>query len=67
MTRGKFDAKRATELGVMGPDRAELTKGRSVVSKDGVTIVTPEMCIGPNTPAAVSRCFVLPIEVELAF
>lgn len=53
IVRGKFDAKRATELGVLGPSRAFLTKGQSVLSNDGVTMVTPDMCIGPSSPASV--------------
>jgi ribonuclease Z len=53
VVRGKFNAKRATELGILGPARALLTKGQSVLAKDGVTMVTPDMCIGPNIPASV--------------
>jgi len=62
VVRGKFDAKRATELGIFGPARALLTKGQSVLAKDGVTQVTPDMCIGPDTPASVRnvlRCCLL--------
>ena len=51
--RGKFDAARATQLGVVGRARGLLIKGESVLSKDGVTLVTPEMCIGPSIPASV--------------
>ncbi|KAF8329413.1 uncharacterized protein EI90DRAFT_1391010 [Cantharellus anzutake] len=51
--RGKFDAKRAQALGVFGSDRARLTRGETVLSKDGVTSVTPDMCIGPGiSPSA---------------
>ena len=52
--RGKFDANRAKELGVFGPDRAKLTRGESVLAKDGVTQVTPKMCIGPDIPPSVN-------------
>ena len=53
VVRGKFDVDRAKEFGIFGPARAELTRGRSVLAKDGVTLVTPDMCIGPSTPASV--------------
>lgn len=65
VVRGKFDAKRATELGVLGPARSLLTKGQSVLSKDGVTMVTPDMCIGPNIPASVRSVFYSPASLRL--
>ncbi|EJD54854.1 hypothetical protein AURDEDRAFT_51696 [Auricularia subglabra TFB-10046 SS5] len=49
--RGKFDAARANELGVMGRDRSRLTRGESVVTANG-TVVTPDMCIAPSLPPA---------------
>ncbi len=52
--RGKFNANQAKELGVFGPDRAKLTRGESVLAKDGVTLVTPQMCIGPDVPPSVN-------------
>ena len=53
--RGKFDAKKATELGVpKGKERGQLTKGESVTLKDG-RVITPDMCLGPSTPPAVCR------------
>lgn len=53
--RGKFDAKKATELGVpKGKERGQLTKGESVTLKDG-RIITPDMCLGPSTPPTVRR------------
>lgn len=55
MYRGKFDAKKATELGVpKGRERGQLTKGESITLKDG-RVITPDMCLGPSTPPAV-RC-----------
>ncbi|KAG8949148.1 hypothetical protein FRC00_008228, partial [Tulasnella sp. 408] len=48
-TRGKFDAKRAKELGVVGPMCSKLTKGETVTTPSG-NVVTPEMCVGPSTP-----------------
>ncbi|KZV87031.1 hypothetical protein EXIGLDRAFT_840328 [Exidia glandulosa HHB12029] len=47
--RGKFDAARATELGVMGALRKNLTRGESVTVANG-TVVTPDMCIAPSVP-----------------
>jgi len=53
MYRGKFDAKKATELGVpKGRERGQLTKGESVTLKNG-RVITPDMCLGPSTPPAV--------------
>ena len=53
--RGKFDAKKATELGVpKGQERGRLTKGESITLKDG-RVITPDMCLGPSTPPAVRR------------
>ncbi|PCH45067.1 hypothetical protein WOLCODRAFT_155082 [Wolfiporia cocos MD-104 SS10] len=53
-SRGKFDAKKADELGVFRADRAKLTKGQSVVvtvdDGDGnkiERIVLPEDCVAP--------------------
>ena len=51
--RGKFDAKKATELGVpKGRERGQLTKGESITLKDG-RVITPDMCLGPSTPPTV--------------
>jgi hypothetical protein len=56
MYRGKFDSKKATELGVpKGRERGQLAKGESLTLKDG-RVITPDMCLGPSTPPAV-RCF----------
>ena len=53
--RGKFNAKKATELGVLnGKERGQLTKGESITLKDG-RVITPDMCLGPSTPPAVRR------------
>ncbi|KAG8954905.1 hypothetical protein FRC04_010389 [Tulasnella sp. 424] len=49
VTRGKFDAKRAKELGVVGPMCGKLTKGETVTTPSG-NVVTPDMCVGPSTP-----------------
>jgi hypothetical protein len=55
MHRGKFDTKKATELGVpKGKERGQLTKGESITLKDG-RVITPDMCLGPSTPPAVRR------------
>lgn len=52
--RGKFDAKRASELGVPhGPIRGLLTKGETVTLANG-TVITPEMCVHPPEPPSVS-------------
>ena len=52
--RGKFDPEKANALGVAkGPDRGRLTKGESVVAKDG-TVVTPDMCMSAGSPPSVS-------------
>jgi len=45
--RGKFDPKRAKELGIKPPDFKKLTAGENVQGKDGVT-VTPDMVIGAS-------------------
>ena len=59
MYRGKFDAKKATELGVpKGRERGQLTKGESITLKDG-RVITPDMCLGPSTPPTVRRLRVL--------
>ena len=51
--RGKFDAKKATELGVpKGKERGQITKGESITLKDG-RVITPDMCLGPSMPPAV--------------
>ncbi|KAF2650634.1 hypothetical protein K491DRAFT_682815 [Lophiostoma macrostomum CBS 122681] len=48
--RGKFDTKRAKELGVAaGPDWGKLATGNSVTSSKGETI-TPDMVLGPDKP-----------------
>jgi hypothetical protein len=52
--RGKFDAKRASELGVPhGPIRGLLTRGETVTLANG-TVITPEMCVHPPEPPSVS-------------
>ncbi|KIO33776.1 hypothetical protein M407DRAFT_17385 [Tulasnella calospora MUT 4182] len=48
-TRGKFDAKRAKELGVVGPLCSKLTRGETVTTPSG-NVVTPDMCVGPSIP-----------------
>ncbi|KAG8906548.1 hypothetical protein FRB99_006662 [Tulasnella sp. 403] len=48
-TRGKFDVRKADELGVPKPMRSRLTKGQSIVTPDGVT-VTPDMVLSQATP-----------------
>jgi ribonuclease Z len=46
--RGRFDAVKAKELGVIpGPDFKKLTDGQSVTTADG-TVVTPEMVLAPG-------------------
>ncbi|GJJ16137.1 hypothetical protein Clacol_010417 [Clathrus columnatus] len=51
--RGKFDATKATELGLEnGPVRARLARGETVVIKDGRTII-PEMVLGPAPQSEV--------------
>jgi len=55
MYRGKFDSKKATDLGVpKGKERGQLTKGESITLKDG-RVITPDMCLGPSIPPAVRR------------
>lgn len=54
LIRGKFDAARAQELGVVGRDRGRLTRGQTVTLANG-TVVTPDMCIAPSIPPAVSN------------
>lgn len=49
--RGKFKANVAKELGVAPRDNKELTAGRSVLGKDGIT-VTPEMVLEPPIKGA---------------
>ena len=57
--RGKFNAERATELGVFRRDRALLARGESVTVKvevDGQTIsrtVTPDQVLAESFPPAV--------------
>lgn len=58
--RGKFNAKRAAELGVFRQDRAPLARGESVTVKvevDGKTVlrtVTPDQVLAESDPPAVS-------------
>lgn len=52
VVRGRFDVRRAEELGVFGKDRTRLTAGESVLGKSGET-VTPEMVIAPSAPRTV--------------
>ncbi|KAF4991948.1 hypothetical protein FGRMN_7502 [Fusarium graminum] len=47
--RGKFDAKRAKELGVHVTDFRRLTSGETIETKEGVT-VTPGMVLGETQP-----------------
>ncbi|KAF4342232.1 ribonuclease Z [Fusarium beomiforme] len=47
--RGKFNPKRAKELGVPVTDFRHLTAGSTVVTKEGVT-VTPDMVLGETLP-----------------
>ncbi|KAI6772705.1 hypothetical protein HG530_003663 [Fusarium avenaceum] len=47
--RGKFNAKRAKELGVEVTDFKRLTGGETVETKDGV-VVTPDMVLGETQP-----------------
>lgn len=56
-TRGKFDANKAKELGVEGPDRGKLARGQSVQTSSG-NFVTPDMCIAPAVPPSVSQRFI---------
>jgi ribonuclease Z len=57
--RGKFNAKKAEELGVFRQDRAALTRGESVTVKvevDGKTVlrtVTPDQVLAKSEPPAV--------------
>lgn len=61
--RGKFDAKKAEELGVpKGPIRGKLTRGEAITFEvdDGAggktqRTVKPEDCVGPSEVAQVSR------------
>jgi ribonuclease Z len=47
---GKFDMKAAVALGVPnGPQRGKLVRGETITLEDG-TVVTPEMCVGPEQP-----------------
>ena len=63
--RGKFDVKKADELGVpFGPERGKLTKGESVTVKVKVNgqfverVVQPEECVGENETPVVSDCYI---------
>jgi len=57
--RGKFDAQKAKELGVMGPNRGRLAKGETITIqvKEGDELVErtikPEDVLGPSDPPAV--------------
>jgi ribonuclease Z len=60
--RGKFDVKKAEELGVpFGPKRGKLTKGESVTVKVKVDgriverVVKPEECVGESEVPVVSQ------------
>jgi len=47
---GKFDMAAAVKLGVpAGPQRGMLVRGETVTLQDG-TVVTPDMCVGPEQP-----------------
>eukprot|EP00002_Diphylleia_rotans_P015167 TRINITY_DN2937_c0_g1_i6.p1 TRINITY_DN2937_c0_g1~~TRINITY_DN2937_c0_g1_i6.p1 ORF type:complete len:637 (+),score=123.14 TRINITY_DN2937_c0_g1_i6:386-2296(+) len=49
-TPGKFDPKRAIELGVAkGPLFGDLKAGKSVVNKEG-KVIMPHECVDPSTP-----------------
>jgi ribonuclease Z len=50
--RGKFDAALADKLQVSKRDRAKLARGESVNNMIG-DVITPEMVLGPSSPAAV--------------
>jgi ribonuclease Z len=50
--RGKFDAALADKLQVSKRDRAKLARGESVNNTIG-DVITPEMVLGPSSPAAV--------------
>ena len=58
--RGKFNADRATELGVFRQDRGKLARGQSVtvqVEVGGKTVsrtVTPDQVLAESDPPAVS-------------
>jgi ribonuclease Z len=43
---GRFDAQKATALGVQGPERGELIRGKPVTLSDG-RVVTPAEVVGP--------------------
>ena len=62
-SRGKFDAQRATELGLQNFERRRVVNGETITLDDG-TVVTPEMMLSPATPAAVSE---LPTVIRLCF
>jgi len=47
---GKFDMASAVKLGVpQGPQRGALVRGQSITLENG-TVITPEMCVGPEQP-----------------
>ena len=47
---GKFDMQAAVKLGVPnGPQRGRLVRGESITLDDG-SVVSPEMCVGPESP-----------------
>lgn len=66
--RGKFDAEKATALGVFGRGRAQLTRGETVTVKvkEGDTmierVVRPEDCIGASQAPGVSVLFLLSLD-----
>jgi ribonuclease Z len=58
--RGKFNAEKARELGVVGPDRSRLTRGETItitvkVGEETIErLIKPEDVIGKSEKASVS-------------
>ena len=58
--RGKFNAEKAHELGVVGPDRTRLTRGETIeitvrVGEETIKrVIKPEDVIGKSEKASVS-------------
>jgi len=57
--RGKFNAEKARELGVVGPDRSRLTRGETITITVSVgeetieRVIKPEDVIGKSEKASV--------------
>ncbi|KAJ2346211.1 hypothetical protein GGF43_005033 [Coemansia sp. RSA 2618] len=50
---GKFDAQAAQALGLKpGPHFAQLVRGQSITTADGV-VIRPEQCVGPTRPSSI--------------